>query len=79
MRSFFAAYRSGEIIASLCFFIFSVWAIVSQQWLWMLVPFAILLVPVMIQAAIQHTKIILASDDNASFINGIEYYAPARD
>lgn len=56
MRSFFPAYQPREIIASLCFFIFSVWAIVSQQWVWMLVPFAILLVPVMIQAAIQHTE-----------------------
>ena len=45
MRFLSLAYQPKEIIASLLFLCFSVIAIVSQQWQWMMVPFAWLILP----------------------------------
>jgi O-antigen ligase len=56
MRSLIVAYKPKEIVALLLFLCFSVTAILNQQWPWMLVPFAWIIVPLIFKAATQHTE-----------------------
>lgn len=45
MHSFFVAYKPKQVISSLLFFSFSFIAILCQQWQWMIVPFAWIIIP----------------------------------
>jgi len=56
MRVPSVAYKPKEIIALLLFLCFSVTAILNQQWLWMLIPFAWIITPSIFQFVTQHTE-----------------------
>lgn len=56
MRSLIVAYKPKEIVASLLFLCFSVTAILNQQWQWMFIPFAWIMIPVIFKAVTQHTE-----------------------
>lgn len=56
MRSFFVAYKPKERISILLFLCFSVIAIINQQWQWVMVPFAWVIVPAIFQGATNHTE-----------------------
>jgi O-antigen ligase len=56
MRSLIVAYKPKEIFALLLFLGFSVIAIIYQQWQWMLIPFAWIILPFIFQVSTQHTQ-----------------------
>jgi O-antigen ligase len=56
MRSLIVAYKPKEIIALLLFLGFSVIAIICQQWQWMIIPFAWIILPFIFQVSTQHTQ-----------------------
>lgn len=56
MGSLITAYKRKEIVASLLFLCFSIIAIYNQQWHWILIPFAWIIIPFIFQAATQRTE-----------------------
>jgi len=56
MRSLFVAYQPKETVSLLVFLCFSVIAILSQQWQWIIIPFAWIIVPFIFKFATSHTE-----------------------